>query len=131
MSDKEQDFLSAEDILGTDDIEYVQVKAWRDRPLMLQSLSAGDMIEFVQSNEGPAKHTAGVRLIIKSVVHPQTKQRMFKDSDLEALKKKNSKITNTIVDAILKLNGLDKKAQDAAKNGSGETQPEGSPTVLH
>lgn len=131
MADEKEDFLSADDILGTDDTEYTQVKAWAGRPLMLQSLTAGDMIDFVQSNEGPAKHTAGVRLIIKSAVYPTTKQRMFKDSDLEKLKSKNSKITNVIVDAILKLNGLDKKTQDAAKNDSGETQPEGSPTVLH
>lgn len=124
--DNETDFLSAEDILSSDDIEYTSVTAWGNRLLKLQSLTAGDMIEFVQSNEGPARHTAGVRLIIKSAVGGD-KKRLFKDTDLEVLKRKNSKITNSIVDAILKLNGLDKKSQDAAKNASGETVPVGSP----
>jgi hypothetical protein len=128
--EEKDDLLSAEDILGTDDIEYVKVPAWGGKSLQLQSLTAGDMIEFVQTNEGPARHTAGVRLIIKSAVD-KDKKRMFKDSDLELLKRKNSKITNVIVDAILKLNGLDKKSQEAAKNVSGEAVPADSPSVLH
>lgn len=128
--EEKDDLLSAEDILGTDDIEYVKVPAWGGKSLQLQSLTAGDMIEFVQTNEGPARHTAGVRLIIKSAVD-KDKKRIFKDSDLELLKRKNSKITNVVVDAILKLNGLDKKSQEAAKNASGETVPADSPSVLH
>lgn len=138
MADKieeQDDELSLSDMLDTDDIEYATVPAWKkpngaQGTVRIRSLTAGDMIQFVQTNEGPAKHTAGVRLIIKSVVDKHGNL-MFKDDDLTKLKKRNSKITNSIVDAILKLNGLDKKTQDAAKNDSGGTEPDASPTVLH
>ncbi len=126
--EKPEELLNAEDILGTDDVEYVTVKAWSNRPIRLQSLNAGDLIDFIQTNDGPAKHTAGLRLIIKSAVD-KNNNLLFTDKNLEALKKKNSKITNVIIDAILKLNGLDPKSKDAAKNASGETVPDASPTV--
>lgn len=112
-------FLSADDILGSNDVEYAPVKAWNGI-LRLKSLTAGDMIEFIQANEGAAKHSAGIRLIIKSAVDKHGVP-LFGPTHQEAIKKKNTKVTNQVIDAILKLNGLDKDAQKSAKNDSSET----------
>lgn len=125
--------LSADDILGSEDTEYITVKAWKGN-VRIKSLTAGDLMELVQSNEGPAKKTFNARLIIASVVD-KNGTLVFSPSHQAALLRKSSKVSADIVMAILKLNGIDQKSQDArleaAKNDSGETPPDASPTVLH
>jgi hypothetical protein len=116
----EDDFLSVDEMLSSADVEYASVPAWNKSDgtpgnVRIGSLTAGDMIDFVQANEGPAKATAGIRLIIKSLVD-KNGVRVGDIKQMDAFKKKNSKITNSVVEAILKLNGLDKKVQETAKN---------------
>jgi hypothetical protein len=107
--------LSFDDILSANDTRYDEVEVWGG-VVRIGSLTAGDMIEFVESNEGPAKRTAGLRLIIKSLVDADGK-RIGQDSHLDGLRKKDNESTSKVIKAILKLNGLDtKKAQDEAKN---------------
>lgn len=125
-------FESIDDMLANDDIEIKKIPAWKRKDgtqghILIASLTAGDMIEFVEANEGPAKRTAGLRLIIKSLVNSKG-ERIGKMTDIERLKTRNSRITNQIVDEILKLNGLDKKSQDESKNASGEASTDASPT---
>jgi hypothetical protein len=113
----EDKVLSIEEMLAADDVQFAVVKAWNGN-VRIGSLSASDMIEFVESNEGPAKRTAGLRLIIKSLV-----------KHLEAFGKKNAQVTNRIVAEILKLNGLDEAAKKALGNASSEVDTDASPTA--
>jgi hypothetical protein len=128
--------LSLDDIVQVDDVryDYVTVPEWSkpNQPAVVRigSLNAEDLIEFVESNEGPAKRTAGLRLIIQSLVDEQGK-RVGRPEHLQALKKKDAKACNRIVEAILKLNGIETRAQAAAKNASSEADSAASPTVLH
>jgi len=103
-------YLTREEIMGISDTEYATVKAWGGKTLRLQSLTAGDMIEFSESNEGEAKRTAGLRLIIKSAIDGEGKP-VFVDKDLGLLRERNHRITNDIVLAILKLNGMEVKGK--------------------
>jgi len=112
MADKVigEDFLSADDILAVVDIEYATVKAW-GKTARLQSLTAGEMIEFREANEGEAKRTAGLRLIINSLVD-KAGNRILNNTHIAMLRLKSEKQNNAIIKEILKLNGLnvDEKA---------------------
>lgn len=126
----ESAFLSIDEVLSADDVKYLEyvVPEWSTKPIRLGSLSAGDLIEFVEANEGPAKKTAGLRLIIKSLVDGNG-HRIGKDSHLDAFKNKDARVCNRLAEVILELNGLGEKAQAAAKNASGEAATAASPTA--
>jgi hypothetical protein len=123
----EDKVLSIEEMLAADDVQFAVVKAWNGN-VRIGSLSASDMIEFVESNEGPAKRTAGLRLIIKSLVDAKG-DRIGDMKHLEAFGKKNAQVTNRIVAEILKLNGLDEAAKKALGNASSEVDTDASPTA--
>ena len=120
--------LSVEEMMAADDIEYVEVEAFGGI-VRLGSIDAGDMIDFVEANEGPAKRTAGLRMIIKSIVDAEGK-RIGHDNQLEQWKHRSQKTCDKIITAILKLNGLDKASKAAAGNASSEAPASGaSPTA--
>jgi hypothetical protein len=124
--------LSLEEIENLEDVQFVEVEVpeWKGT-LRFGSLNAGDMIDFVESNDGPAKRTAGLRLIVKSLVDA-TGQRIGEDKLLQTLKKRDARVCNRLVEAILKLNGIDsKKTSEVSKNDLGGASSDGSPTVLH
>jgi hypothetical protein len=123
--------LSFEDILDVDDVQYavIEVPEWHGS-VRIGSLSAGDLIDFVEANENPLlQKTAGLRLLSKSLVDEKGK-RIGDDEKIRQLQKKDARIVSKIVAEILKLNGMDKKTADAEKNGSGEARTGASLTSL-
>ena len=123
-----EEFLSLDDVAQVDDVRYkiIDVPDWgkngQPGKMRIGSLSAQDLIEFAESNEGEAKRTAGLRLIIKSIVDGKGR-RTGTDKHLAILKARNAATTNFVVEEILKLNELnpDKETASAAaaarKNG--------------
>ena len=104
-----------DEFLGKNDIEYAEVPVGVNGDVVrIGSLTAGDMIEWAEANEGEAKRTAGLRLIVKSLVDEQG-NRIGKDSDIPRLRGKSQKWTQAIVKEILKHNGLEPKAQEEVK----------------
>ena len=107
--------VSIADIEADDDVEYATIPAFKEGEFFrIKSLTAGDMIEWSEANEGEAKRTAGLRLIIKSLVDEDGK-RIANDSHLALFRKKSHKRTEDIVKAILKLNGMNVKGAEEAK----------------
>jgi hypothetical protein len=100
--------------------------------MRVASLNAEDMVDFIEANEGPAKKTAGVRLIVRSIVDDKG-ERIGTDKHLAIFKRKDAKTIDMVVRRLMLLNGIGKEAQDIekAKNGSGEAASNASPTVLH
>lgn len=120
---KPEDVISSmklDELLAIDDIEYAVVPIGTDGKFVsIRSVTAEDWIVWQEANDGEAKKTAGIRLIIQSLVdgipgkHPGATGRLIcLMSDMGAWKKKSFKLTETIVTAILKLNG---KETDAKK----------------
>ena len=109
---KDKKILSVEEMMAAEDIQYAEVEAFGGI-VRIGSIDAGQMIEFVESNEGPGKRTAGLRLIIKSLVDGEG-SRIGKDEHLQLWMRRSQKTCNRIVEEILKLNGLDKDAAKAA-----------------
>lgn len=114
MTDKAtpEQFASADEFLNEKDVEFATVPSavTGGKPLRIRSVTAGDIIEWSEANEGEAKRTAGLRLIIKSVVDGAGNLQLT-DKNLEQLKNKTHKNTENIVKAILKLNGMQVKGQ--------------------
>lgn len=102
------------------------------------SLTANQMIEFTEANEGLAKRKAGLNLLVRSWVdddgHRLGVDQLgnIRDEVFKMFENRNQAVCARVVRAVLKLNGLRTKAElDEAKNDSSEATPNASPTVLH
>lgn len=117
--------LSLDDIMKEDDVEYARLPGFKPgQVFVIQSLTAGDLIEWTEANEGEAKRTAGLRLIVKSLVDGEpgkdanaTGKRIMNDTHIAVLRQRGHKTTERIVKAILELNGMNVKKDADAKNG--------------
>jgi hypothetical protein len=108
---------SMEEILDSDDIEYATIEGFKPGvPFRIGSLSAGDLIEWAEANEGEAKRTAGLRLICKSLVDDKGKRFAADPKNIAAFRAKSHKVTERIVKEILYLNGMVVKDGEKAKN---------------
>lgn len=106
--------MSIEDFLE-DDTEYAEIPGLKDGQVVrIKSLTAGDIIEWSEASEGEAKRTAGLRLIIRSVVDAEGKL-LMDDTYISTLRKKSHKITERIVREILRHNGMQVKQQEDVK----------------
>lgn len=101
---------------GASTVEYAEIEGFKPgRKIRIGSVNAGDMIEWTEANDGPAKRTAGLRLITKSLVN-QAGTRISSDRDIEKLRTMRHNITERIVKEILKLNGMTVKQDKDSKN---------------
>ena len=140
MADEKDDvFESFDEVLSAADTEYKTVKAWGGKPARLGSLTAGQMITFLENNDDPTKKRSnGAMLIAQSLVNKKG-DRMVNAHDPEALKKaieqlkeKDAAVNGRVVEQILILNGLNKAdAREVAKNASGEAPTGASPSGVH
>lgn len=108
--------LSMEDIEAANDVEYALIPGFKEgESFRIKSLDAGALIEWSEANEGEAKRTAGLRLIVQSLVDKDGK-RIANDNHIIVFRKKSHKVTERIVKEILKLNGMTVKTENAVKN---------------
>jgi len=116
--------LSPLEFLNEDDVEYALIDGFKPgEKLRIRSLTAGDIIEWSEASEvdKDLKRTAGLRLIIRSLVDEKGDRMLSEMLHLEHLRKKNQRLVNQMIAAILKHNGMDvkkpDKAAEEAKNG--------------
>lgn len=109
---------SLDDMLATPDVEYREVRMpeWGG-VLYIGSVSAADVIDWQESSEGEAKKTAGIRLIVKSLVNKEAFEgspggaRIGSDKHIAQLKQKAFKNIEKVVKQIIELNGMDAKGK--------------------
>src|SRR5436190_89742 len=107
---------SMEEISASDDVEYAMIEGFtKGKPFRIGSLTAGDLIEWSEANEGEAKRTAGLRLITKSLVNSRGERYAADPKNIAVFRTKSHKVTERIVKEILKLNGMSIKQTDDAK----------------
>jgi len=116
----EKIYASMDEIMagGAADVEYAVIDGWEPgKKVRIGSVTAGDIIEWSEANEGEAKRTAGLRLITKSLVGPAPDNIRYADSprNIEKFRGMRHKETERIVKEILKLNGMNVKAEAEAK----------------
>lgn len=126
--------LKFKDVETVDDTTYdtIPVPQWGGS-LSVGTLSAADLLEFVEANEDPIKKkSAGVRLLVKSLVDENKKRLATDDKTLEEgiaiFIKKDANVITDVVKKLMALNKLDKKGQEAIKNASGEAPSGASPS---
>lgn len=111
----EDKILSMADIEAANDIEYAEIPGFKTGEIFrIRSLDAGALITWSESNEGEAKRTAGLRLIVQSLVDGNG-ARIADDTHIALFRKKSHKVTERIVREILKLNGMTVKQDADAK----------------
>ncbi|MES2360076.1 MAG: hypothetical protein V4529_17175 [Gemmatimonadota bacterium] len=108
---------SMDEILSSDDVEFVTIEGFtKNKPFRIGSLTAGDLIEWSEANEGEAKRTAGLRLICKSLVNSKNERFASDSKNIAVFRLKSHKVTERIVKEILALNGMVVKDAEKAKN---------------
>lgn len=114
---------------GVSDVEYATIDGFKPgEKARIGSVTAGDIIEWSEANEGEAKRTAGLRLITKSLVGPEKpfggkpvdgfipNHRYADDpKNIAKFRAMRHKETERIVKEILKLNGMNVKAEAEVK----------------
>lgn len=110
----ERIYASVDDIIasGANDVEYAVIDGFKPgEKFRIGSVTAGDVIEWVEANEGEAKRTAGLRLITKSLVGPPPENVRYADDPkfISKFRQMRHKETDRIVREILKLNGMQVK----------------------
>lgn len=130
MSDK-QKFLSAQDILASDDLaeEDVFVKEWGGW-VTVREISAADrdwleaeMIKDAQEGRGVVlENKAGgkfgadafrLRLVTLSLVDKESKQRLFSNKQVEALGRKSNSAITRVSEIVLRINGMSEEEIEA------------------
>lgn len=108
--------LSMEEIAASDDVEYAEIPGFKPNQVFrIGSLTAGDLIEWSEANDGEAKRTAGLRLITKSLVDANGVRIAIDPKNIAVFRAKSHKVTERIVREILVLNGMNVKTEDAVK----------------
>lgn len=124
-NEKQQSVMSLDDLESSEDgIQRDVVEAWGG-VVQLASISAGEVFDWITHRERDA-HQAGLMLVARSLTGPDGERLCKTDADtkrcIDALKKKDSKTFNLLVERIMALNGLSGGAEavEAAKNDSGQ-----------
>jgi len=130
MSNPQEGNVSETKVFSFDELKsangkhYDQVEAYGGQ-VAIGSLGSGDMLEWLETNDDPAaKKEAGLRLLVKSVVDPETKSHLPKDAAAEWLaifREKDARENGKVIKAILKLNGLDKAAKTLLDDPKGDS----------
>jgi hypothetical protein len=132
--------LSRDAILGLDDAvtEKVYVPEWGDT-VLVRGMSGTDRDRFESSiREIRATRSGGqevvmktdnarAQLLVKCLVD-EAGERIFKDTDAEALGKKNGAALDRLYDVAARLSGLSEDAQEEAKGNSDAAQSGSSTT---
>jgi hypothetical protein len=120
----EQKILTIDEMLASDDIEYAVIPTWKVKDakgetvqgyVRIGSLSAEDIIDWRETNDGPAKKTMGIRLLVNSLVDEKG-NRIGTPKHYELFKKKSNAVMERILAEVIKLNGMTVKADDKVKN---------------
>ena len=109
---------------GKYDVEYALIDGFKPgEKFRIASLTAGDILEWTEASED-AKRTMGLRLICRSLVGPEPANERYANNDkyLAAFRKRSHKVMESILKAVLKLNGMEvnkagtaTQAEDRAK----------------
>lgn len=131
------EFLTRDVVIAVDDLatEVVEVPEWGGK-VMVAELTGTDrdlyqlgLIQF--SDDGKTTkltlQDATARLVAMSVVDPETHERLFTDSDVEALGKKSSRALDRIYSVAQRLSALtDKDVEELVGNSEGPPSDDSS-----
>lgn len=111
-------------ILAKEDIkaEVISVPEW-DCEVKIRSMSASERTKVQQAAANQKNGTVDLGLlftetVLLTVLDPETDEKVFVESDREALFKKNGAVIERLATAALNLSGLSDKGVDESGKGS-------------
>jgi hypothetical protein len=132
MGESEKKILSFADAMKADDTHYLEmdIPEWGGT-YKFGSVSASEMMRWVEANQGEAKKTASFRLIAQSWIEPDGKRLEEPDKAIDSFRGRDNLVIERILEELIKLNGLKIKGREEAKNDSSGTATDASRTALH
>ncbi len=122
MVEKKQEatagLLTAEDILGSDDLDYVDVPVpeWtpgytpggktKPRMIRLQVMSANQAMGFAAEQKDDAKRRAAMIRLVRDCAVNEAGERLFTTDQLDVLLEKNFRVFQLLQDRAMVLNGF-------------------------
>ncbi len=135
MVEKKQEatagLLTAEDILGSEDLDYVDVEVleWtpgykpggrvvKARKIRLQVMSANQAMGFAAEQKDDAKRRAAMIRLVRDCAVNENGERLFTTDQLDALLKKNFRVFQLLQDHAMVLNGFATEDDDEGGEGN-------------
>ncbi len=118
---EETQFLSAEDILSSEDITTLdlEIPEWpkNGRPgvVRLKTMTGAEAVKFEKVMKGPQRDL-GTPLLISACAVKQDGTPLFTSDQVAKLQQKSVRVFNRLQKAALELNGFTKEAEEVAKN---------------
>jgi len=132
------DFNSIDLVMSEPGTRYWTSKAWGGKVARFGTLTAGQMIQFLENNDKPELKRQNTAVLVALSLVDKDGKRLVNTADPLAVKKatddmltRDAKVNADLADKILEKNGLNKKdAKAIAKNALGEAVPGASPIDL-
>jgi hypothetical protein len=119
-------------ILAADDIpsEVVSIPEW-DTEILMKGMTARDRIHLMQTAVDPVTGSINMSIVYPDVVvacsyDPKSGERIFEDSDKDAVMGKASAAIENLAMVGLRLSGIGQAEQDAAGKDSSESPSDDS-----
>lgn len=130
---KKPKFLTADDILGKDDRDYVEVECpeWGGT-VRVRSLTGAEAVVFANSLKSEKGRAQAMIRIIAMCACDENGKRIFTPEQVEMLASRNLRACMRVKDAAMRHNGYTTEGEadaaevDPMKSGSETTGPEGS-----
>lgn len=112
--------LTREDIIKFDDIEMevMTIPEWKGGKIGVVVMNCGERQRF-QLEMGRPDDTVPINLmenlVARTVVNPETKEKLFTLKDIEALSRKSSQVVGRIFAVSARINGLTIEASEDLK----------------
>jgi len=103
----------------------VDVPEWGDEPVLIGVMSANQLAEYM-SDKDQSEATSMLRFVVRIILDPETKERMFSDDDIQVLGEQSMPALMKVYNAGAKLHGLDEESMEAQLKNSGTTDVENS-----
>lgn len=122
-------FLDRDAILAADDLpeEVVEVPEWGGK-VLIRGMTGEERDSFEESimqQRGGEREinlkNFRAKLVARSIVHPVTKERLFKDNEIHLLGKKSAIALQRVFEAALRLNGMTQQAVEELTKSTEET----------
>ncbi len=137
--DNERELLTADEILGMDDIpvEDVVVPQWKNRTVKIRGLSAAaknayqaSLVEITGTSRKVKLEHSTAKLLQKCIVNAQL-QPIFTEAQILQLGTKSAKVLERLAQIANRLSGMDEGENDELLKNSDAAQTSDSPTVSH
>lgn len=116
------DVMDESEIQTHNGMAYEAVPAWDGKKIGIGTITAGEVLQWIEDKDGPRRKEAGLLLVARSLVKKdKTRMCPTKESQeamVETLKGKDSKTINSVIERIVIINGI-VKTPEQAKNVSG------------